>query len=119
MASSGLKHEVKIVASIVNATGGTYIETLGRTASVLIINPEDADWQKPIYALKHRISVVSLAWFLQTLAMGRPQPYAEHKIPDSAWKQYEHAKDREMDRVGHHAENTAQHTSNAVEQVKR
>lgn len=119
VASTGLKHEVKNVASIVQATGGTYIETLDKKASLLIVNPDDADWQKPMYARKHRIPVVTLAWFLQSLTLGSMQRFSEYKIPDSVWQQYEKGKDREFDPDENRTEDAAQHTSGAVEQIKR
>lgn len=119
VASTGLKHEVKQVALIVQTTGGTYIETLDKKASVLIINPDDADWQKPMYARKHRIPVVTLAWFLQSLTLGSMQRFSEYKIPESVWQQYEKEKDREVEPGDDRAEDAAQHTLDVVEQVKR
>ncbi|GAB7339286.1 hypothetical protein MBLNU457_5940t1 [Dothideomycetes sp. NU457] len=119
VASTGLKHEVKQVAQIVQATGGTYIETLDKKASVLIINPEDADWQKPMYAKKHRIPVVTLAWFLQSLALGSMQRFSDYNIPDPVWQQYEKEKDREVEPGENRAEDAVQHKPDVVEQVKR
>jgi len=119
VASTGLKNEVKHVALIVQATGGTYIETLDKKASVLIVNPDEADWQKPMYARKHQIPVVNLAWFLQSLTLGSMQRFSEYKIPDSAWQQYEKEQDREIDPAVNRAEDAAQRTSDVVEQVKR
>jgi len=119
VASSGLKNEVKTIASIINATGGTYIEILERNASVLIINPKDADYQKPIYAKKRRIPVVTLNWLLQSLALDRPQAYAAYDIPDSLWQQYKHAEGKEMAQTVEHDENAAKLPPKAVGQVKR
>ncbi|GAM90620.1 hypothetical protein ANO11243_086650 [Dothideomycetidae sp. 11243] len=80
ISASGFGQDVRYVARIVQAAGGSYEEGVTRKVNLLIFKHSN-DLDKPVYCAERNIDVVSPEWFFSSLREGRAQPVYPFMLP--------------------------------------
>ena len=106
------------LCELTHRPGGKYAETTDRSTSVLICHAEATDWQKPIYARDRQIPVVTLDWFLHSVASGSKRPFREFALPDKTWQNFSFQRRHEEGKARQQQER-AQKTASSAEPISR